>query len=166
MYICPQLTLFSGPAESAAVPVIEPAKPNQDFKPPASPTSEEDFLSNCEGYEGLKKDLLVLRVFILNVLQELCVRIPPPSFSLRITFGLVTTIGAFVFDLNDLLLLLDLGHFCSTFPLTHITRFLHQEDNVNLSESVWNFVRQKYEVFNELLCCSMGRFAEDELGIC
>ena len=152
MYICPQLTLFSGPAESAAVPVIEPAKPNQDFKPPASPTWEEDFLSNCEGYEGLKRDLLVLRVFILNVLQELCVRIPPPSLSLSITIGLVTTIGAFVFDLNDLLLLLDLGcHFCSTFPLTHITRLLHQEENVNLSESVC-FVRNMVNKFS-MACC-------------
>ena len=32
------LTLFSGPDESAAVPVIDPANPSQDFSPPASPT--------------------------------------------------------------------------------------------------------------------------------
>ena len=31
-------TLFSGPDESAAVPVIDPANPSQDFSPPASPT--------------------------------------------------------------------------------------------------------------------------------
>ena len=31
-------TFFSGPDERAAVPVMDPAKPSQDFSPPASPT--------------------------------------------------------------------------------------------------------------------------------